>query len=234
MKREKLNINWEIEQFEFITRNDSDLIFKIELKPSNFEHIDQGDTATLSFRNVAFYAITACSPQAYSEGNYRFNENQIPFGGHFYELSKSNWKSEFPKEKEIIQESIIEKQYKHFILFSSLQILEIICETYVLSYTNSIDEQIEERYPKGYLSYYLNLFSNHFDKAILENYQTCTQLYIQLLGKNELLDLQKEIKQIKKNQDQLLFLKYMNQIQKAYFDNKQLNLLLTHLEKIKA
>jgi hypothetical protein len=92
---------------------------------------------------------------------------------------------------------------------------------------------MEEKYPKGYLTYYLSLFANHFDKPIIENYQVCTQLYIQLLGPEELQLLKKEIKQIIQNEDQQLFVKFMNYKQFSSLGNKQLMDLMKQLEKFK-
>jgi hypothetical protein len=98
MKKEKLNLNWEALAFDVALKAETDLRFQLTLNSEGFEHIDQGELAFLNFTNVHVYAISNIAKEEYLNGAYRLKEQQIPWG-QFYEVSKSNWKSEFPKQK---------------------------------------------------------------------------------------------------------------------------------------
>jgi hypothetical protein len=77
------------------------------------------------------------------------------------------------------------------------------------------------------------MFASQFDKPSIDNFRIYTDLYIQMEGKKEFADLRAELKNIKKNNDLNLYVKYANSIEVLGFGKKQLEELVKVIEKHK-
>ncbi|MGB6034834.1 MAG: hypothetical protein WBG42_01105, partial [Cryomorphaceae bacterium] len=67
-----------------------------------------------------------------------------------------------------------------------------------------------------------------------DNFRIYTDLYIQMQGKKEFVDLKAELKNIKKNNDLSLYLKFANSLDVLGFGKKQLDEMVVVIEKFKA
>lgn len=211
MKYLKENKNWNAapgaQQPEMIVgENRLELIF--ELDPV-FAHIDEGEKGTLEFSEVYAYQLTQMDQAAYLDNQFRFKNDQLPWGA-FYVLKESNWKTNFPSDKVVINEALKDAKLSHYLFFLPGFIFECLAADYVFHFDQSVPEKLEETYPKGYLNHYLSLFSAHFNQLNADNFRVYTNLYIQLEGKKEFEGLREELKKIKANKDLDAYVKIAN------------------------
>jgi hypothetical protein len=235
MKYTKLNKNWNAEPNApepKISSIENGIELSFLLNASVYEHIDDGEIGSLEFQNVYAYRMDSTSKEGYLQKQFRFKNDQLPWG-EFYELSNSKWSGDFPDDKIVLDESIDKKDIRHFILFLPNNIFECFATAYRFEYKNNLAEILEEKYPKGYLNHYLAMFASQFDKPSIDNFRMYTDLYIQMESKKEFSDLKNELKNIKKNNDLNLYLKYANDIEIANFGNKQLNDMIKVIETYK-
>ena len=232
MKYTQLNKNWKAasEQSEpliSVTEDTFELTF--ELEPGAFAHIDKGDKGILKFTEVYAYRSEELDRAAYLAGNSRFKNEQLPWG-EYYELPGSSWKTDFPSDKIIVNESLKNAKLKHWVIFCSNQLIECLALDYRFTFDFAIAEKLEESYPKGYLNHYLALFAAHFRQLNKDNYTIYTNLYIQLEGKKEFEALKEEVKKIKANKDVDSYVKIANCSEIPNFGRKQLDEMLQVIE----
>lgn len=104
---------------------------------------------------------------------------------------------------------------------------------YQFNFGNNISDILDEKYPKGYLNHYITMFASQFDKPSTDNFMIYTDLYIQMEGKKEFEGLKNEIKNIKKNNDLNLYLKFANVYEMVDFKTKQLEDMIKVIENFK-
>jgi len=235
MKYVKLNKNWNSEpntpEAE-VLKTDDGIALTFLLNALIFQHIDEHDKGSIYFFNVYVYRLGSTNDEGYFNCDFRFKKEQLPWG-EFYELFNSNWKHNFPDEKVILDDSINKNKLRHFIFFLKDQTFECLALDYKFSFLEKVSEALEVKYPKGYLNHYLALFTSQFKKPTLENYKMYTDLYIQMEGKKEFIDLKSELKIIKMNNDLNFYLKVINNYEIANFGIEQLNEMVKVIETFK-
>lgn len=232
MKYLRLNKNWDADLTPSelgILVNENELELTFSLDPVQFAHIDKGDKGILEFHEVYAYRSAAIDKERYLDGQFRFKNNELPWGG-FYELPNSSWKTDFPADKVIVNDSLKGTKLKHFVFFLPDQLFECLAEEYSFHFEYAISEAMEEKYPKGYFNHYLAMFSAHFNQLNSDNYKVYTNLYIQLEGKKEFEALKEEIRKIKANKDLDSYVKIANYSEIPNFGRKQLDEMIKVIE----
>ena len=235
MKHIKLNKNWNADPnapAPEISSIEHGIELSFLLNAAVYEHIDEGEMGSLTFQDVYAYRLVSVTKEAYLQKQFRFTNDLLPWGA-FYELPNSKWGSDFPADKIVLDESIDKKDIRHYIFFLTGHIFECLATDFRFEYKNNLIEILEEKYPKGYLNHYLSMFASQFDKPSIENFNMYTDLYIQMESKKEFADLKNELKNIKKNNDLKLYLKYANAIEITNFGTKQLNDMIKVIENYK-
>ncbi|MDD4745752.1 MAG: hypothetical protein RBR35_04545 [Salinivirgaceae bacterium] len=232
MKHTKLNTNWNAdpnnpEPTISLIENGIELSFLLD--STAFEHIDKEDMGSLEFQNVFAYRLESTNNEDSSSNQFRFKNDQLPRGA-FYELVNSKWDSNFPNDKIVVNESINKKEIRHFVFFLGNTIFECLATDYQFNYKNNLIEILDEKYPKGYLNHYISMFTSQFSKPTIDNFKIYTDLYIQMESKKEFIDLKNELKNIKKNNDLSLYLKFANRFEIIGFGIKQLNDMIKVIE----
>lgn len=235
MKHIKLNKNWNAESNApnpVITKTDDGIEMNFLLNSSTYSHIDEGDEGILKFEDVYAYRIAAMNKEGYLAGQFRFNNNNLPWG-EFYELKNSEWANDFPNDKIIIDESVNKKKLRHFIFFLKEEIFECLALDYQFKFIDKISDELEIKYPKGYFNHYLTMFASQFDKPSLENFHMYIDLYLQMESKKEFLGLKEELKSIKSNHDIDSYLKVINYFEMEKFGKAQLLEMIKTIENFK-
>jgi hypothetical protein len=236
MKYIKLNKNWNAQPNvpqPYVTKTDEGIDLTFFLNPLLFQHIDEDDKGTLKFLDVYAYRLGATGEEGYNRGEFRYKNAQLPWG-EFYELLGSNWKNDFPDDKQIINEKANKSKLRHFIFFLKEETFECLAIDYQYAFVDKISEALEVKYPKGYLNHYLAMFSSQFDKPTIENYKMYTDLYLQMQSKKEFAEVKKEVKSIKANNDLDSYLKIANYFGIERFEMKQLKDMIKVIETYKA
>lgn len=235
MKYQKLNKNWNAEPLApelTIAKTENCLELTFSLDSAAYQHIDAGDTGTHAFVDVYAYRLAAADEAAYKQGQYRFKNEELPWGP-FYELVNSQWKKDFPSDKLIVNESAKKDKLRHFIFFFKENVFECLASEYSFTFTDTISDTLDEKYPKGYLNYFISMFASMFDKPTFNNYLIFIDLYLQMQNKKEFADLRNELKTIKSNNDLGLYLKFANYRQMDNFGVEQLNEMIRAVETYK-
>lgn len=235
MKYIKLNKNWNAEPNApnpVISRTDEGIALTFLLNSMVYQHIDDDDKGTLTFFDVYAYRLGVTDNEGYDHGQFRFKKEQLPWG-EFYELIDSKWKNDFPEDKVILDDSINKNKLRHFIFFLRDKTFECLALDYQFAFTDKVSDELEIKYPKGYLNHYLAMFTSQFDKPTLDNYKMYTDLYIQMEGKDEFINLKKELKNIKMNNDLDSYLKFANYFEIENFGIEQLNEMIKVIETYK-
>jgi hypothetical protein len=236
MKYIKLNKNWSAQPNvpqPHVTKTGEGIDLTFFLNPLLFQHIDEDDKGTLKFLDVYAYRLGATGEEGYNRGEFRYKNAQLPWG-EFYELLGSNWKNDFPDDKQIINEKANKSKLRHFIFFLKEETFECLAIDYQYAFLDKISEALEVKYPKGYLNHYLAMFSSQFDKPTIENYKMYTDLYLQMQSKKEFAEVKKEVKSIKANNDLDSYLKIANYFGIERFEMKQLKDMIKVIETYKA
>lgn len=235
MKYLKLNKNWNAEPnapAPEISKTEEGIQLTFLLNSNLYQHIDENDRGTLAFSEVYAYRLGATNEEGYSRGQFRFKNEKLPWGA-FYELSNSNWQKDFPDDQVLLDASIKKNQLRHFIFFLKDQTFECLAVDCKFSFQDTVSDELETKYPKGYLNHYLAMFTKLFDKSSLENYRMFTDLYIQMNGKNEFLNLKNELQTIKANKDLASYVKFANYFEMENFGIEELNEMIKVIEKYK-
>jgi hypothetical protein len=235
MKYTKLNKNWNAEPNSpepniIQTENRIELTF--QLNPFIFEHIDEGDKGVLEFYNVYAYRLGQTNDEGYYLGQFRFSNDLLPWG-EFYELTDSNWTNDFPDDKIILDKKIKKSLLRHFIFFLKDNTFECICSDFEFRFDRKNPLNIDEKYPEVCLEHFLAMFSINYNVPTIDNFKEFIELYIDMEGSEEFELLKDEIKTIKKNGDVDLFLKAANNHMIENFGKKQLDEMITTIEKYK-
>lgn len=219
-------INWKVSSSPFqlkLSEREDNLDVNIIL--------DTEEEAILSFQNVCAYSLTATTQESFEKGTYRFSADDLAWGG-MVAIKKSADIQQIPSSFKAIKKTEKGIKYVHYVLFTAEEILEIIAEDFQFSYAEDVEQEIENTYPKAYLNYFIALFFNHFSAGNKANYTVFTELYLQITKRGTFQLLQDEVKAIQKNKDQQLILKYIHQLTKEPFGDKQLkelfNFILSH------
>ncbi|MCZ4408228.1 hypothetical protein O3Q51_05380 [Cryomorphaceae bacterium 1068] len=234
MKYTKLNRNWNADPGApdlKVSPIDGGIQLSFVLDPKGFEHIDEGEMGKVLLDRVYAYTLDPTDQNVYVDGNFRFQNDQLPWG-EFYELPNINWK-DFPEDKKVLDDQIDKKELRHFIFFFRDQIFECLAMDCSFKYDNGLMELLEEKYPKGYLNHYLTMFASQFEKPSRENFRMYTDLYIQMEGKKEFADLKAELQMVKKNSDLGLYLKFGNSLEIFGLGQKQIDEMVREIEKFK-
>jgi hypothetical protein len=235
MKFKKLNKNWAADlnaPHESIIQNEDGIEVDFLLNSFPYEHIDDGEKGKIAFYDVFAYRNVASIAEEISKRQIPFKVEQIPFGDLF-ELLDSKWKTDFPEDKIIVDETKKSSKLRHFLFFLKDATFECLAVDYQFKYTEDINDALEIKYPKGYLNHYLALFATNIGKPSKENYRMFTDLYIQLEGKKEFIDLKSELERIKKNDDLSLYLKFANRYELEGFGMNQLKEMMKEIETFK-
>lgn len=235
MKIQKLNKNWSAEPsipLESIIRTDDGIEVNFLLNSLPYEYIEEGEKGKLEFYDVYAYRKRASNVEEISKRKIPLKVDQIPYGD-FYELTDSKWKTDFPEDKIIVDESKKTSKLKHFLFFLNDSTFECLASDYSYTYKIEIDDILETKYPKGYLNHYLAMFAANIGKPSKENYRMFTDLYIQLEGKKEFIDLKAELERIKKNDDLFLYLKFANRYELEGFGMNQWKEMIKEIESFK-
>lgn len=230
MKYLKENKNWNAAPAASkpqITADENYLELVFELDPA-FAHIDEGEKGILEFGELYAYQLTEISQESYRNNTFRFKNDQLPWGG-FYELNDSNWKTDFPSGKIVLNDSLKDAKLNHYLFFLPGFIFECLALGYTFHFDQKVIGKLEETYPKGYFNHYLSLFSAHFNQLNTDNFRVYTNLYIQLEGKKEFEGLKEELKKIKTNKDLDAFVKIAN-YKVLNFGRKQLDEMIKVIE----
>lgn len=235
MKIQKLNKNWSAEPsvpLETIKRTDDGIEVNFLLNSLPYEYIEEGEKGKLEFYDVYAYRKTASNLEEISKRKIPLKVDQIPLGD-FYELLDSKWKTDFPTDKIVVDESKKTSKLRHFLFFLKDSTFECLASDYSYRYNIEIDDLLETKYPKGYLNHYLALFAANIGKPSKENYRMFTDLYIQLEGKKEFIDLKTELERVKKNDDLYLYLKFANRFELENFGMTQWKEMIKEIETFK-
>lgn len=235
MKYKKLNKNWNADPNapqESIIQSEEGIELHFFLNSFFFEHIDEGEKGKLEFYDVYAYRNGPSNDEGFYQRQFRYTTDQIPWG-EFYELTDSKWKTDFPTDKIIVDETKKTGKLRHFIFFFKDTTFECLASDYIYRYNVEIDEVLETKYPKGYLNHYLAMFAANIGKPSKENYRMFTDLYIQLEGRKEFIDLKAELERIKKNDDLFLYLKFANRFELENFGMTQWKEMIKEIETYK-
>lgn len=235
MKVIQLNKNWKSDSNapkENIIQNENGIEVEFLLDSFNYEHIDQGEKGKIEFYEVYAYRNVSSIAEEISKRKIPIKVDQIPLGD-LYELLDSKWKTDFPEDKIIVDESKKTSKLRHFLFFLKDTTIECLASDYSYTYNIEIDDILETKYPKGYLNHYFSLFAANIGKPSKENYRMFTDLYIQLEGKKEFIDLKSELERIKKNDDLNLYLKFANRFELDGFGMNQLKEMMKEIETFK-
>jgi len=235
MKIQKLNKNWSAEPsvlLETIKLTDDGIEVNFLLNSLPYEYIEEGEKGKLEFYDVYAYRKAASNSEEITKRQIPFKADLIPLGD-FYELLDSKWKTDFSEDKIIVDESKKTSKLRHFLFFLKDSTFECLASDYSYTYNIEIYDILETKYPKGYLNHYLAMFAANIGKPSKENYRMFTDLYIQLEGKKEFIDLKAELERIKKNDDVFLYLKFANRYELEGFGMNQLKEMMKEIETYK-
>lgn len=226
MKLTKLNINWKASEaqpeIEIVSGEDK-LLFNFELDAKGYNHVNSGDKATISFKEVYAYRLL--------KNNTSFRYNPGDFNpGDFYELRNAEPNSNFPSDKIVVNEDLLKAKLNHYLLLAEWGIFECLAKGFQLIYHDGVEEALEERYPKGYLNHFIAMFSSQFNKPIKDNFIVFTDLYIQMEGRKEFASLKSEISRIKSQKDEMLYVRFANHYPLPGFELKQLQEMFQVIE----
>jgi len=209
MKYEKLNTRWNAEPNapNLIIHKEEDFIELVfDLNPFVFENVDEGDKGVLEFQEVYKFHIGTTNDEGYFSGDHRYTNEKLPWG-EFYELTNSDWESDFPKQASVINDSIYKSELKHFVLFLRDQEIECIATDYFFHIKFKDEELFNEKYPDESFDHYLAMFGINQSNSENRNFEDQINLYLEIEGKEEFKTLQKEVNQIMINEDYKWFLK---------------------------
>lgn len=229
MKPIKLNRNWGVESHHPAIELDSmagRVKLSFSLDSQRYEHVAENEKGLLMFQDVYAYRLIEMTGEEYNNGHTRFSSTKIQWGG-LYELQKSTWKKDFPKDHVVLNKDIDKKKLIHYLFTIKGNLFECLANEYTFRYEEDDAEYIEEYYPKGYFSHYITMFRMHFDTCTKEDFKQYTALYVQMQSEKELQGLKEEIRSIKRNADTLRFLKLVNLGDIEGFGMKQLEGMLS-------
>lgn len=235
MKYTQLNKNWNADPIHpnpeiTITEQGLELSFALNLEQN--ELYEAGDKGTLKFVDVFAYRLEKLNQEAFEQGNFRYSKEQLPWGA-CYEINGSNWQSDFPKDKLLVNEQLDSKKLKHFIFFLGEQIFECLAYEFRFFFDFKLMEALELKYPKGYFNHYFSLFSTLFKECSANNFRMFTDLYIQLEGKKEFKSLKEELNLLKQNNELDVLLKIALNFGVVKFGKKQLQEMIREIETFK-
>lgn len=203
MKYEKLNINWNAEPNApepQIEKGEGYVEFKFELNPFVFDYIDEGDIGILEFVEVNKLDFGTMNDEGYFMGQHRYNNDILPWG-EFYELFESDWKYNFPKSAEIINQSLNDAELRHFIFFLRSHTIECLAIDFSFSVKFRNQTLYDEKYPNAIFDHYISMFSVNHNEINETNLKEFNSQYIGFEGIDEFKELQREVKLIKGNND---------------------------------
>ena len=181
-----------------------ELIF--DLNPFIYENIDEGDKGVLEFQEVYKFHNGTMNDEGYFNGNHRYKNDNLPWG-EFYELSSSNWETEFPIQANVINDNIDKNELKHYIFFLRDQEIECLAMDYFFHLKFKDEELYSEKYPHESFDHYLSMFGINQSDSTEINFQDQIKLFLEFEGEDEFNDLQEEVNRIVQNKDYNWYLK---------------------------
>lgn len=224
MKLKKLNTNWnaapDAAAPEFLLK-DGSLKLTFSLDSAAFGHIDKGNRGILEFYEVYMYRSGPVNDEAYFRERFQYTNCQLP-SGEFYELKDSDWETNFPADKIIVNDTVDRTDLSHFIFFFNDQLVQCIAGDYKFSYASQPSEKAKEKYPGEFFTHFLGMFTSNFETADYESFEAHVELYLRLEGVDSFIGVLTELRQIEKNNDYDLFLKVVNEWDVEHFGIEQL------------
>lgn len=233
MKKSKLNSNWQINQSNSNTKielEDDLLTITFDLESKGFNHVEEGDSGKLKFYNVFAYRTKSITEEEYKEGGYRFKQKQLPWG-QLYEIEDNKLIKDFPKDRIIGDEENGTSNPSMYVLFTENQIIE--CLASHLNFEFGLIDEIESKYPKAYFKHFITMYASQFKNVSADNFRLFIGLYLQLHKRDSFANLKDELRLIKMNNDQNLFIKLAQQSELNTFSEKHLKILLTVIKNYK-
>jgi len=115
-----------------VTVKESDVSLCFYLNPFIWDEVDAEDKAVLVFHDVYKYAVTGLNDEGWYMGQCRFSK-KLPWG-HFYQLDDSNWQSDFPDDKHVIDTTLAnEPDLKHYLFYFRDETFECVAKSYEFS-----------------------------------------------------------------------------------------------------
>lgn len=142
MEYEKLNREWNADPNSpepIVWVREGNLIVDFFLNHFVFDQFQEGDRARLTFKNCAKYSLNFCNDEGYYRGQYRTNQNELPWG-EFYKITKG-LDQNFPEPIGKIRES--KPSDRHYIFFFRDHTLELLADNYELDFLKESQSQFK-------------------------------------------------------------------------------------------
>lgn len=95
-----------------------------------FERFHEGDKAKLTFNKCYKYTFNGMNDEGYFQGQYRYKENQLPWG-EFYKV-ETDWEKDFPLKHEVLNGKSDERN--HYIFFFKDNTFECVAEDFKIEF----------------------------------------------------------------------------------------------------
>ena len=135
----KLNLDFDAEPNApnpIVTENSESLSLTFLLNPFIWDNVKDDEQAKLIFNKV--YAYRIGSPGSDNFKDFRYFDSEIDNYG-FYQIENSKWKSDFPDDKKIVNNTFVDSSdLNHFVFFFRDNTFECIANEYEFIRTGKI------------------------------------------------------------------------------------------------
>jgi hypothetical protein len=95
-----------------------------------YDDVDEEDKGILEFYNCYQYRIGATNDEGFYRGQCRFYKSGIEWG-HFYNIIESTWRKDFPSDKIIVENTLVDSpNLNHYLFYFRDETFECIAESY--------------------------------------------------------------------------------------------------------
>lgn len=132
MEYERLNNDWNAEPNApdpKLSINDNSVTLDFYLNYEKFERFNEGDKGQLKFINCHSYSFNSMNDEGYFKGNFRYKDNELPWGDFYLLKSKI---SDFPEDNVTLLTNQEVSNLKHYIFFFRDNTFECYAENFEL------------------------------------------------------------------------------------------------------
>lgn len=135
MKFIKLNNGWDAEPnapMPSIELLEAIPVIRVSFYLNSFIHkdVEEEDKGILEFINCYQYRLGSTNDEGFYRGQCRFYNLGIEWG-HFYNIIESTWRTDFPRDKIIVESKLINNpNLNHYLFYFRDETFECIAESY--------------------------------------------------------------------------------------------------------
>ena len=139
MHYELISADWNAEPNDpdiKLSVNGNTVTLEFYLNYFQFERFTEGEKGLLIFHNCHKYALNSMNDEGYYQGNYRYTQQDLPWG-EFYKL-ETNWEIDFPSPNHKIS-IVASTRLNHYIFFFRDNTFECVAEKFSLKFMKDIE-----------------------------------------------------------------------------------------------